>query len=154
MTKQLILLIHNTPLISAVVAWALAQILKALHSKFVLKTFSKERFVGPGGMPSSHSATVSALAVAVARTEGIGSTMFALSFALAIVVMYDAVSVRYQAGQHAKALNIIIQQMFDGNKNDEEKFQLFKEVLGHTPLQVFVGVVLGILVGAFMPILG
>lgn len=154
MNEQLMSLIHNTPLISAVSAWALAQLLKALHSKFILKNFSKERFVGPGGMPSSHSATVSALAVAVARIEGVGSTMFAVAFALAIVVMYDAVSVRYQAGEHAKALNKIIEQMFDQSKNNEEKFQLFKEVLGHTPLQVLVGVLLGAAVGAFMPVFG
>lgn len=152
MKEQLLALAHNTPLLCAVLAWVLAQILKALHSKFILKSFTKERFVGPGGMPSSHSATVCALATSVARVSGIGSTEFAIAIALAIVVMYDAMSVRWQAGQHAKALNIILQELFDQNSNDEKRFESFKEVLGHTPLQVLVGIILGILVGIFTPI--
>lgn len=152
MENQLLQLINNRPLISAVIAWALAQLLKGIHARFILKEFRFERLIGPGGMPSSHSATVVALMVSIARQCGLGSPYFAIAFALAIVVMYDAMSVRRQAGEHAKALNIIIGQLFDVTKNSDEKNMLFKEALGHTPLQVLAGTVLGFIVGFAVPI--
>lgn len=152
MKEQFFALINNRPLISAVLAWAIAQILKMIHSVFVLKEVRFERLIGPGGMPSSHSATVVALMVTIARQYGIGSPLFAIAFALAIVVMYDAVSVRWQAGEHAKALNIIIQELFDANRDDAGRIKSFKEVLGHTPLQVLIGVILGFIIGFAMPL--
>ncbi len=143
----------NTPLIAAALAWCLAQIFKAAHAKFLVKNFKMERFVGPGGMPSSHSATVCALAVAIGIQEGFGSAYFALACVLAVVVMYDAVTVRYQAGQHGKALNLLVTKLFDPSQQREEDLQAFKEILGHTPLQVLAGALLGILIGWLMSVL-
>lgn len=151
MENHLFDLLLNKPLISAVIAWALAQILKAFHARIFLKEFHLERLIGPGGMPSSHSATVVALMVTIGRQEGLASPLFAIAFALALIVMYDAMSVRRQAGEHAKALNIIIQQMLDENQNSDQRLHAFKEVLGHTPLQVLAGIVLGVVVGFLMP---
>lgn len=146
-------LLSNTPLMAAIIAWCVAQVFKAAHAKFLLRDFKMERLVGPGGMPSSHSATVCALAVSIGVQEGFGSAYFALAFALAAIVMYDAVTVRYQAGQHGKALNQIFSQLFEPSKGREEDLQAFKEILGHTPLQVLAGALLGILIGWLMSVL-
>ena len=152
MKEQFFALLSNRPFISAIVSWAIAQALKVLYTLFTSKEIRLERLVGPGGMPSSHSATVMGLTVAIARQYGIGSPFFAISITLAIIVMYDAVSVRWHAGQHAKALNQIFEKIFDKNTDDETRMKAFKEVLGHTPLQVAAGIALGFVVGYFIPI--
>ena len=152
MKEQFFALLGNRPFISAIVSWALAQALKVIYTLLTSKELRPERLIGPGGMPSSHSATVMGLTVAIARQYGIGSPFFAISLTLAIIVMYDAVSVRFQAGQHAKALNHIFEKLFDKNTDDETRRKAFKEVLGHTPLQVMAGIALGVLVGLFIPI--
>ena len=101
--------------------------------------------VGSGGMPSSHSATVCALTNSAALRNGVESSTFAISFVLAAVVMYDAIGVRQETGKQAKLLNMIMEQDFF--KLDNEQFQKrLKEFVGHTPLQVLAGGVLGILI--------
>ena len=139
----------NQMLMSAVVGWVVAQVLKTLIDMWLNKSFSAERLVGSGGMPSSHSSTVCALMTAAAYTYGLGSAEFAVSFVLAAVVMYDAMGVRRETGKQAKLLNMIMEQQFF--TFDNELFQKrLKEFVGHTPLQVAAGAVLGIVIAVIM----
>ena len=142
--------IQNYLLISAGVAWLVAQICKVFTGIFRERHFSiVSLLTGTGGMPSSHSACVTALAVSSGLYYGWGSAAFAISTILALVVMRDASGVRREAGKQAKVLNQIIQEMF--NTSDEKRFQAdLKELLGHTPLQVFVGAVLGAVVALLL----
>lgn len=139
----------NQMLMSAVVGWVVAQVLKTLIDMWLNKSFSAERLIGSGGMPSSHSSTVCALVTAAAYTYGLGSAEFAVSFVLAAVVMYDAMGVRRETGKQAKLLNMIMEQQFF--TFDNELFQKrLKEFVGHTPLQVAAGAVLGIVIAVIM----
>ena len=135
--------IGNYLLISAIVSWLAAQICKVFTGIFRERQFSIVNLLtGTGGMPSSHSACVTALAISAGLHYGLGSPAFAISAILAVVVMRDASGVRREAGKQAKVLNQIIQELF--TTNDEHRFQTeLKELLGHTPLQVFVGALLG-----------
>ena len=136
---------RNEILMSAGLSWLIAQIIKTIIHLFVTRKFVAERLVGSCGMPSCHSATVCALTVSVLINCGLSSPEFAISFIVAIVVMYDAGGVRYETGIQAKVLNEMM-EIFDNlgkGINSEEKL---KELIGHTPLQVFVGGVLGITV--------
>jgi acid phosphatase family membrane protein YuiD len=135
--------IQNYLLISAAAAWLIAQIFKVFTGIFHERHFSLiSLLTGTGGMPSSHSACVTALATSSLLKFGIGSGYFAIAAILAIVVMRDASGVRREAGKQAKVLNQIVQELF--TTNDEQRFQTdLKELLGHTPLQVFVGALLG-----------
>ena len=101
-------MLGNQVLVSAVVGWTVAQVLKTLIDFALNKSFNAERLVGSGGMPSSHSATVCGLTTAAALKYGAGSFEFAISFILAMVVMYDAVGVRQETGKQARLLNSIL----------------------------------------------
>ena len=137
-------LLSNEVLVSAVVGWTVAQVLKTLIDFGLNKSFTPERLVGSGGMPSSHSATVCGLTVASGLCYGVDSFQFAISFILAAVVMYDAIGVRQETGKQAKLLNMIMEQ--DIFKLNMEQFQeKLKEFVGHTPLQVFAGAILGVI---------
>ncbi|MBO1678287.1 divergent PAP2 family protein [Bittarella massiliensis (ex Durand et al. 2017)] len=135
----------------ALISWLSAQVLKTIFTFIATKKLNLERMVGAGGMPSAHSALVCSLTVAIARTVGVSSPEFALAFLMACVVMYDAMGVRRSAGEQAKVLNKII---FTWEKSqdapDEDEDEMFKkdlkESLGHTPLEVLGGALLGILV--------
>ena len=129
---------------SAVVGWTVAQVLKTILEIALNKNFSPERLVGSGGMPSSHSATVCGLTTTAGLCYGVESFQFAVSFVLASVVMYDAIGVRQETGKQARLLNMIMEQdLF--RMNNEDFQQRLKELVGHTPLQVLAGAVLGIL---------
>ena len=149
--KYVIDLFTNYVLMSAVAAWLVAQILKGFTGVFKLKKFTlTEFFFGTGGMPSSHTAAVSGVATAVAIVHGLNSTMFAISAVLAMIVMRDAMGMRRQVGEHAKALNIIFKEL-EAAKNDPEKtHKALGELAGHTPLQVFAGMIVGIGVASLM----
>ena len=137
---------NNTVLVCAAAGWALAQIIKTVLYACISKSFRAERLVGAGGMPSSHSATVCAMATAAAVSYGLGSFEFAICAIVAFIAMYDAMGVRRETGNQAQVLNKMLesfQRMSDENLSDEEKL---KEFIGHTPLQVLAGAVLGILV--------
>lgn len=137
-------LLSNELLMSALVGWTVAQVLKTLIDFWINKDFSPERLVGSGGMPSSHSSTVCGLTTSAGICHGVGSFQFAICFILASVVMYDAIGVRQETGKQAKLLNLIMEQdLFKMNKEQTQK--KLKEFVGHTPLQVFAGAVLGIL---------
>lgn len=134
----------NEILISALIGWTVAQALKTLIDCALNKSFSPERLVGSGGMPSSHSATVCGLTTSAGMCYGVDSFEFAICFVLASVVMYDAIGVRQETGKQARLLNMIMEQdLF--KMNNEQIQKRLKEFVGHTPLQVFAGAVLGIL---------
>lgn len=147
-------LFQNYILNVALIGWASAQLIKTVLYLIVNRKFNAERLVGAGGMPSSHSAAVCALFIAVARQTGVQSPEFAMAFILAAIVMYDAMGVRRAAGEHAKVLNKIV---FHFNNDEDDEFDLddekeLKEFLGHTPLQVVCGAMLGILVAILIPV--
>ena len=142
-------LLSNEVLISAVVGWTVAQVLKTLIDFGLNKSFTPERLVGSGGMPSSHSATVCGLTTASALCYGVESFQFAISFVLAAVVMYDAIGVRQETGKQAKLLNSVF---FENILNLDGVFlqEKLKEYVGHTPLQVVAGAILGILIAVLI----
>ena len=125
-------------------AWIFSCILKGVLVCIKEKRLDMTRFMGPGGMPSSHSTLVTSLATCVAITEGLGSIEFVICCALGLIVMYDASGIRRAAGQQAKMINMII----DAWEEDDplEKQIRLKELLGHTPLEVFAGAALGIVI--------
>lgn len=143
--KQIELLLENHILISAICGWLVAQILKTIIHLYFTKSFVAERLVGSGGMPSSHSATVCALSTATAITRGIGSTEFAIACILAIIVMYDAMGVRRETGIQAKIINEMM-ELFNNMNQEISTEDKLKEFVGHTPLQVLVGAILGIII--------
>lgn len=134
---------RNEILVSAVIGWLVAQVLKTILDVALNHSFNPERLVGSGGMPSSHSSTVCALTVSSGQVYGLDSFEFAVSFVLAMVVMYDAMGVRRETGKQAKLLNSILSEnpMKLSNIEFQEKL---KEYVGHTPLQVAAGAILGI----------
>lgn len=148
-------LFSNYVLNVALLSWACAQVSKTLLNYLKNRKFDPERLVGAGGMPSAHSASVCGLTIAVARSVGFASPLFAISFLLAVVVMYDAMGVRRAAGEHAKVINMIVRKQNDGKISyiPKDKKQL-KEFLGHTPLEVLGGALLGILIALLVPIHG
>lgn len=134
----------NQVLVSASVGWVVAQVLKTGIDMALNRSFNPERLVGSGGMPSSHSSTVCALTVASWLQYGLDSFEFAVSFVLAMVVMYDAMGVRRETGKQAKLLNSILHEN-PLKLNGVEFQEKLKEYVGHSPLQVVAGAVLGIL---------
>lgn len=138
-------LVHNEILMSAGLSWGLAQVIKTIIHLILTKKFVAERLIGSGGMPSCHSATVCALTTSVIINEGIQSPFFAIAAILSIIVMYDAMGVRRETGIQARVLNEltdVIEKMGSDLSNDEK----LKEFVGHTPIQVFVGAILGIII--------
>ncbi len=137
---------HNTIFLSAAAGWLAAQILKTLIHMFFTKKFIAERLIGSGGMPSSHSATVCALATASCIKFGSGSFEFAISLILALIVMYDAMGVRRETGIQAKLLNEMMTIFAEMGRKELSPDEKLKEFVGHTPLQVLGGALLGILI--------
>jgi acid phosphatase family membrane protein YuiD len=135
----------NYILMSAVCSWLVAQILKGFTGIFKLKKFSlTEFFFGTGGMPSSHTAAVCGVVTACAVTCGFASPEFAISGVLAMIVMRDAMGMRREVGKHAKALNEIFEELAEARNNPELTNKALGELVGHTPLQVFAGVFVGV----------
>lgn len=155
------------------IAWFAAQLIKTILAYIPSKKIIWERMVGSGGMPSSHSSLVCAIAVGIAKKLGYGSPEFAIAIALAGIVMYDAMGVRRAAGEQAKVLNkmvidfkdmfLMIKEEFDALAHGdadgqpegpslEEKSKRLKEFLGHTPLEVLCGAILGIVIAVVIPL--
>ena len=131
-------------LVSAILGWLIAQFLKIFTGMISNRKFNILMMFSNGGMPSSHSATVLALCSAAAIQYGFGSAPFAISAILAVIVMNDASGVRYETGEQAKIINRIAKELFSGK---EEDFNTgLKELVGHTPFQVAMGALLGILI--------
>ena len=144
----------NFVLVTAVCASLLAQLIKVLLNLFIFHRFIAERMWGAGGMPSSHSATVCAMVVATGRYCGISSPTFAIAAVLSIIVMYDAMGVRYETGEQAKVLNQMIDQWIEVSEKNAPFLQNMhlKEMVGHTPLQVVAGFLVGLVVGLLYPL--
>ncbi len=136
--------INNKYLYIPLITWFCIQTFKVIYDLVKTKKFNFKRIMGAGGMPSSHTAVVTSLATLIGKYEGVGSSEFAIAVIFAMVVMYDAAGVRRAAGKQAHLLNKIIET--PGLTNVEVQERLV-EVLGHTPLQVIVGALIGIIVG-------
>lgn len=138
-------LLRNEILMSSALSWGLAQVIKTIIHMILTKEFVPERLIGSGGMPSCHSATVCALTTSIVINEGIQSPFFAMSAILAIIVMYDARGVRRETGIQATVINeiITIVEKLGADVTYDEKL---KEFVGHTPLQVLVGAILGVII--------
>ena len=134
----------NKYIIVPVCLWLAIQIFKVLYDLVTTKKFNFKRIMGAGGMPSSHSAVVVSLTTLIGKYEGVNTPIFALSLAMAFIVMYDAAGVRRAAGKQAELLNKIIETP---NLSGVEVSERLVEVLGHTPVQVIVGAMLGVVVG-------
>lgn len=137
-------LVINKYIYVPVIVWFCIQSFKVFYDLIKTKKFNFKRIIGAGGMPSSHSAVVSSLATLIGKNEGFNSSLFALSLIFAFVVMYDAAGVRRAAGKQATLLNKIVNTPGLSMLQVQEKLV---EVLGHTPKQVFVGAIIGIIAG-------
>lgn len=128
----------------AFLAWLIAQILKVIINLIFDKKLDLMRLLGSGGMPSSHSALVVAMSVSIGKDMGWDSPIFAVAAVMAVIVMYDAAGVRRATGKQAEVLNQIISDIYHGTHVSQEKL---KELVGHTPFEVLMGAILGILLG-------
>jgi|SRR5579875_2130180 acid phosphatase family membrane protein YuiD len=137
-------LFDNRILIAALLSWAVAQLSKVILELIQQRKLIPSRIVSSGGMPSSHSALVTGLATATGRMNGLGSSSFAIAVVLASIVMYDAAGVRRAVSIQARILNQMIDEAFQGHPIAEKRL---RELIGHTPIQVFVGGLLGIGIG-------
>jgi len=140
---------ENYVLICALAAWLAAQVIKCVIFVLRHRRFDFQVLVSSGGMPSSHSATVCAMVTAVSRVCDVSSPEFAVAFILAFIVMYDACGVRRAAGEQAKVLNRIVKDVQKGETQYIDK--KLKELIGHTPVQVIAGAMLGILIAVLVP---
>ena len=139
-------MLTTNPIIDcALLAWFLAQAIKVMLDALVLRRFDPRRFVSSGGMPSSHSALVVACSTAVGKLYGVSGPEFALAAIFAAVVMYDACNVRRSAGDTARLVNQLLEHV--ERLTADEFAENLKEVMGHTPLQVLLGALLGLAVG-------
>ena len=136
-------ILSNKTITVPLIAWFVAQSLKVVNVILFEQKVDFTRFVGSGGMPSSHSSYIVSLATVVGKIQGVNSTQFGISVAVAAIVMYDAAGIRRAAGKQAKVLNKLIFSHQDKEHLDEN----LKELLGHSPLEVFMGALLGILLG-------
>ena len=135
---------RDNVIVTCLLGWFIAQFIKVILTLIKDKKIDFRRFIGAGGFPSSHAAFVTSLATAVGLTNGFNGAEFAISVVLALVVMYDAAGVRRAAGQQARILNKIVEEWEHKDLTQTDK--RLKELLGHTPKEVFAGAILGIVI--------
>ena len=141
----------NFYIVSAASAWLIAQVIKVFTGVFKLQEFTlRNMFFGTGGMPSSHTAAACALCAACVLKDGLAASSVAISGVLAMIVMIDAAGVRNETGKQSKALNMIISEMFSDSKHADLHF---KELIGHSPLQILCGAITGIATAALLYLL-
>ncbi|MBR0319557.1 MAG: divergent PAP2 family protein [Clostridia bacterium] len=134
---------QNKPLMCALLSWLAAQVIKTVIHLLVERKLEWDRLVGMGGMPSSHTAFVFSLCLMMGIQQGFQSPAFAISFALAAVVIYDAMGVRRETGKQGALLNRIVREvLIEGKRITEDEL---KELVGHTPLEVLGGLVLAVI---------
>lgn len=136
-------LFKNYVLECGLLAWFIAQIIKPPLEFFRTGKWSWGPLFSPGGMPSSHSALMVGSTIAVGLYEGFDTSLFAIALAVTMIVLYDAAGVRREAGRHAEAINVLLDEVLSGHPISEKQL---REVLGHTPLEVTGGVILGLVV--------
>jgi len=134
---------YNYVLVAALTAWAIASALKVPIEYLQTHRWNWSLLVQAGGMPSSHSALIVGITHAIGLSVGFGTPLFALAFAMTMIVIYDATGIRRQAGRHAELINAMINDLAAGHPLKQEQL---REVLGHTPLQALGGIILGIVV--------
>lgn len=140
-------LLGNGILLCSITAWVIAQVIKTIIDWRINHRLNFRRMFSNGGMPSAHTAVVVAMAVMIALREGIGSTAFAISFALTAIVINNAVGVRYHTGEQSKVINKILHRMLvEGKPLTDESLH---ELVGHTPTEAFFGAVIGLIVPIF-----
>jgi uncharacterized protein len=137
-------LLRNPYFVVPMVAWAIAQLSKVIVDSVIEHRLSIRRLATAGGMPSSHSALVVCLTTVIGRLQGVGGALFALSLIFSAVVMYDATGVRRAAGQQAMILNRLLDDVFARQGIRQERL---RELIGHTPIEVIAGAILGIVIG-------
>lgn len=148
-------ILSNYLLIVGLVAWLSAQLIKLIITFTASKKIVWSLLWSSGGMPSSHTSLVCALTIGVAKIYGVASPAFALVLFGSLIVVHDALGVRRQAGEHAKALNTLfcqMPQMSDVTANHYNTEKVFYELIGHTPIQVFFGALSGLVIGLFIPV--
>jgi len=136
-------MLHNYVLIAGLIAWSLAQLMKVPLEYLRTHRWNWALLIAPGGMPSSHTALMVGISHAIGLFDGYNTSLFALSVAVSMVVIYDATNIRRQAGKHAELINAMIRDLAAGHPLKEEQL---REVLGHTPLEVVGGFLLGIVI--------
>lgn len=136
-------IMDNTTLWAAILAWAIAQMIKVLIELIRTKRVKPSLIVSSGGMPSSHSSFVTAMTTAIGIADGFDSSLFAVGAVISLVVMYDAAGVRRAAGQHAALINTILDNLENSGIKLDKKL---KELLGHSPIEVAAGAILGVVV--------
>lgn len=136
-------LLQNRVLIASVAAWVVGQSLKFPLEYILNKRWNWGIMFSSGGLPSSHSALVTAVALSIGFQDGFDTPIFALAVAIAMIIIYDAAGVRRQAGFHAERINEIMKNFIESRRFPEEDL---KEMLGHTPFEVITGVILGVLI--------
>lgn len=137
-------ILQNHSLITGLVAWFLAQLLKPPLEYMRRGKWSWGYLLSAGGMPSSHSALMVGTTMGIGLHVGFDTPVFAMAIAITMVVLYDAAGVRREAGRHAELINIVITEVFSGHPISEKQL---REVIGHTPMEVIGGVVLGLVTG-------
>lgn len=147
MENNFMMFITNKYIYVPIMLWFGIQLFKLIYDLCTTKKFNFKRILGAGGMPSSHSAVVTSIATLIGKYQGVDSAIFGLSIMFAFVVMYDACGVRRAAGKQAKVLNEIVNTPGLTNVQVQEKLQ---EALGHTPTQVFVGALIGLIAGLIL----
>lgn len=138
----------NRGIMAGALAWAIAQATKVFLTLCITRKFDGSRMFGSGGMPSSHSAMVCALVTTIGFREGFSSAVFAIAFCFACVVMYDASGVRRATGRNAAVINHLLDDLSTNGFNLSE--ERLKELVGHTPIQVIAGALLGIFIGTLL----
>ena len=136
--------IKNKYIVVPMLLWFGIQVFKVIYDLITTKKFNFKRIMGAGGMPSSHSAVVVGLATLIGKYEGVDTPIFAVALIFSFIVMYDAAGVRRAAGKQAKLLNQIVETPGLSGIQVSEKLV---EVLGHTPIQVIVGAIIGVIAG-------
>ncbi len=135
-------LMQNKILIVTVIAWTVSCLIKGVIYFIVKRKLAMKNIFGTGGMPSSHSATTAALATIIGFERGFDNDLFAISFAFALIVMYDAMGIRRAAGVHAKHINYIEEKLLEKESNELK----LNESLGHRPIEVLAGALIGIVI--------
>lgn len=136
-------ILTNYVLIAALIAWGIAQVIKVPIEYLLTHKWNWSLFIQAGGMPSSHSALIVGITHSIGLSIGFNSPLFALAFAMCMIIIYDATGIRRQAGKHAELINAMINDLRSGHPLKEEQL---REVLGHSPLEVLAGIVLGLVV--------
>jgi acid phosphatase family membrane protein YuiD len=140
---NLLVVLQNKPLIAGLIAWLLAQIIKLPLDYLLSRKWNWALLLTTGGMPSSHSSLITATSLGIGLYHGFDSPVFAIAVAITMVVVYDAAGVRRQAGIHAQRINVLFNELLHGHMLNEKDL---REVLGHTPLEVMGGILLGLIV--------